>query len=300
MVNKKDNIIKKKRTSIFLTVSILFLVALWIAEVFVGVLNEFEAESVKSLNGKKVVFLLDEFSDKSNDLNPIESNKQGPVTAKMISLIIKLPDSGNIQEVLDALPKEVNFAISQDDKNFDEKKDILNKAGVNYLIKIPLENKKTDKKTAIYPHIDEDELSAKLENLLEKSSAIGVYHEGNEDFIKEDLFSFANIISFLNKKNLFLLYGVNGKTTIFESDSENIFSVEACDDIVKVDEATELSEKITKALNLSSNKEKSVLLIKANQNFVNQVNELLLLLKEGNLILVPLNQLPKSINTFHG
>ncbi|MEQ9115256.1 MAG: divergent polysaccharide deacetylase family protein [Rickettsiales bacterium] len=301
MIDKEKYIFKKKHIPTLLS-GVSFLLALvWVYIMLSGTLKEFDAESIKAFNGKKIVFSLKEHSNRDADYNKslVHNNYEG----KAITILMEFEDFSFIQELLENLPRNITVGVSAEGENFLSIKEHLNLLGYNYLIKLPLTSEYSDNPYSIYPKIDPYILSNRLDALMSGSRAMGVYNIGNEEFLENDLASFANIITFLNQKNFFMIYGFHGHTTIFESDSENIFSVEACDQIVDVrfDNKFQLLDKLKKFEESIAHKNKGVLFVKAvDYNVPEEVVSWMNSLSAKQISIVPANSLPRTLVASEG
>jgi len=304
MEDKKKYIFRKKNIPTILSGVSFFLALVWIYIIFSGIIKEFDVEAIKTFNGKKIVFALtndkmgaEAYQDQKN-LNATYNNKIGGEKI-FASIIVELDDYSFFNEVLKGVPAGTTFGLTSDNENFLLIKEQLNVLNVNYLIKLPLTNYYTNNPYSLYPKIDPLILSNRLDALMSGSKAAGVYNIGNEEFLENDLASFANIVAFLNQKNLFMVYGVHNQTTIFESDSENIFSVEACDQVldVRLDNRYQLLNKLKIFEEAILAKGKGVLFIKAvDYNLPDEIIDWLKVLEKKHIEVVSPNSLPRTLH----
>lgn len=297
--DKDKFVIKKKYIPSFLSAISLILAIVWIGVVFSGVLKEFDSESLKSLTGKRIVFSLSEENSDQDTGKVLPQSVIPEERYNFVSVLIEPSDYSNIDKISNILPAGITLGLSSvNNVDFEHLKSKLNNLRNDYLIKLPLINKISHRPYDIYPHIDQVALDEKLTLLLGQSKSAGVYNIGNEEFLEADLPSFANVISNLSKKNMFLLYGIRDETTVFESDSENIFTVEACDSTidVSVDNTEQITYKLNKFEEIATDKGKGVIFIKVmNENIPDNLLNWLSNLEDKKIRIVPFNQLPKTL-----
>lgn len=291
---------KRKRVPIFLSVMSICLAVIWVGVVFFGVLKEFESESFKVLSGKKIIFSLTEEEKEKVEKHPkADGNETG---YSLISLLVEVEDVNDIPNLQQVMPPGVTFGLPDNENNFESFKNHPYKLPNNFLIKLPLVREDSNGLGEIYPNIDQTLLNNKINDLFKNSKAEGVYNLGNDEFLEADLTSFANIISSLSFKNKFLLYGIKDKTTIFESDSENIFSVEACDYVIDLtkDNKFNMVDKLNNLEKLSLKNGKAILFVKIHdKNIPVELSNWLLNLNRKKIKIVPFSHLPKTVAYSH-
>jgi len=266
--------IKRKKLSWSLGALSISLVLVWIAVIFIGVLQENERSGLKEISGQKVVHSL-HYNDKS---------------IGRVAIIID-DSSGDMkaENLIEMFPSAVTFGLSPYNKSIYKNLVVLSENNRNFLVNIPLvSSKQNSKKLDLFPTLKEKEIINRIDNINNMvQGGIGFYSAGNDDFLKKETAFEAAIRKIYDLKSTFL-YGVKNKTAVLEPEEGTDFKISAFD-IEVSDSNKEYAFRDLENLIVSSGN--AVALIKVSDQNIAEVKRWIDSLKIKNIEIVPVEQL---------
>jgi polysaccharide deacetylase 2 family uncharacterized protein YibQ len=266
--------IKRKKLSWPLGAFSVALIFVWVAIIFVGMIQENERASLKEIVGQKVSYGL-----------PFMTKPVGTVA-------IVLDDScGDIQaeNLINVFPSSVTFGLSPYNKFIYKNIVVLSENNRDFLVNIPLvSNKKNSKKLDLFPALTDKEIVSRIDNINTMvQGGVGFYSTGNDDFLKRESAFEAAIKKIYDLKSAFL-YGIKNKTAVLEPEDGTAFKISAFD-IEVSDHNKEYAFRDLE--NLIESKGIAVALINVSEQNIAEVKSWMDSLKIKNIEIVPVEQL---------
>lgn len=214
-------VIKKKKLSLSIGLVSIALAFVWIGIVVLGLSRESEKIRMKEVSGQKVIYFLEK----------IDVPKVAPIPEEKYKISLILDDSDgkmDVASVIKDMPEEIVFGVSPYNSNIHKNIALLTENKRNFLVNIPLANKK-EKKLDIYPELKTEEIKHRIENIQHMTEGnIGFYSLGNDEFLKKDSALEAAVKKIYDLESM-LFYGIKEKTATLESEEGSSLKVRSFD-----------------------------------------------------------------------
>ena len=295
---------KKRDYSYFLGILSCVLAVCWVYLIYIGLTVQKEYNSDKMLSRQKIVLAIPETIASPPDKPAVEAavaTAPAPELASAnIALLLDVSEYDDATiNALRTLPKEVTIGISPYSASAIDIAKTAKENGQDVFVELPFASQNSDAAVKDYdllPSFSTTESQQRLQKILDKvGGAVGVYNLGHEEFLNSPS-GMAILVENLHKAHLFFLYGINGRTTVLESDNESVFTVEASDEVIpKNQDKNDVARELQALEEIAKNKGKAVIVVQFDNNNIGMLADWLKTLDSKNIKLLPIKALPKKI-----